>query len=48
MGDPQNGEFIREHAIKMDDWGVPLYQETPMYIAIKGIVTFPYMSHILI
>ena len=28
MGDPQNGCFIREHPFKMDDLGVPLFQET--------------------
>ena len=27
-GDPQNGWFKREHPIKMDDFGVPLFRET--------------------
>ena len=30
MGVPQNGRFIMEHPIKMNDLGVPLVQETSM------------------
>ena len=31
MGVPQNGWFTLEHAIKMDDLGVPPFQETSTY-----------------
>ena len=31
MGDPQNGEFIIENHIRMDDLGVPPFQETSIY-----------------
>ena len=30
IGVPQNGWFILENLIKMDDLGVPLYLETPI------------------
>jgi len=31
IGVPQNGRFIMEHPIKMDDLGEPLFSETSIY-----------------
>ena len=40
IGVPQNGWFIRETPIKMDDLGVTLFLETPIWINIGGCTKF--------
>ena len=35
IGVPQNGWFVMESPIKMDDLGVPLFLETPIYYSLE-------------
>ena len=35
IGVPQNGWFIRENSIKMDDLGVPQFLETPIHVLVS-------------
>ena len=47
IGVPQNGWFIKEHPIKMDDLGVPLFLETPISTQ-APFVSFPVAPQALI
>ena len=41
IGVPQNGWFINGNTMKMDNLGVPLFLETPIYTIIYGVSVLP-------
>ena len=41
IGVPQNGWFINGNTVKMDNLGIPLFLETPIYTIIYGVYVLP-------